>query len=182
MKNQEILKSLSPRTAYMIANGVNMLGNYEETFRYIFEGLYVNESDSVEQFCKWLQENKHRASREIPFVESNFINLYENHFLKQTNNVKEPILIKDLLNDYLIDLSNKRMKPKTCETVNYEEYRADVINRLEDGYGSIDDDSFIQKCYEDGWKSRDCAEDISEEIAIKKYAKEHQEEDGDFSE
>lgn len=76
-----LLPSITKRTATLISQGAKTVG-FTDTYSYIEESLYARECQSVNEFCKWLEANKHRASRELPFVESNFQNLYKNHFLK----------------------------------------------------------------------------------------------------
>lgn len=76
-----LLSSITKRTATLISQGAKTVG-FQDAFSYIEESLYIKEAQSVNGFCKWLEANKHRASREMPFVESNFQNLYKNHFLK----------------------------------------------------------------------------------------------------
>lgn len=78
-----LLPTITKRTATLIAEGAKTVG-FKDAYIYIEEALYTNEAQSVDEFCKWLEANKHRASMELPFVESNFQNLYKNHFLPTT--------------------------------------------------------------------------------------------------
>jgi hypothetical protein len=74
-------KSITKRTATLIAQGARTVG-FKDAYFYIEEQLYSDEAESVQKFCEWLSANRHLASMEMPFVESNFPNLYKNHFLK----------------------------------------------------------------------------------------------------
>lgn len=85
-----LLPSITKRTATLIAQGAKCVG-FEDAFSYIEESLYVKEGQSVKEFCKWLEANRHRASREMPFIESNFQNLYKNHFLPEIKKITNGI-------------------------------------------------------------------------------------------
>jgi hypothetical protein len=74
-------RSLSKRTMALISQGAKTVG-FKDAFFYIEESLQMKEAESVRQFCNWLHENLFRASMEMPFVESNYSNLYQNYFLK----------------------------------------------------------------------------------------------------
>jgi hypothetical protein len=73
-------KSITKRAATLIARGARTVG-FADAYFYIEEQLYPDEAESVQKFCEWLNTNRHLASREMPFVEANFPNLYK-HFLK----------------------------------------------------------------------------------------------------
>jgi hypothetical protein len=78
-------RTITKRTAALISQGIRKVGAKDAYF-YIEEQLYVDEAESVKAFCNWLSKNNHRASREMPFVESNYPNLYKNYFLKEIKN------------------------------------------------------------------------------------------------
>ena len=78
-------KSITKRTATLIADGARTVG-FKDAYFYIEERLYSDEAKSVQLFCDWLEANRYRASRETPFIESNYPNLYKNYFLKELKN------------------------------------------------------------------------------------------------
>ena len=83
LKKSELKKNLTKRTATLLSGGFNMMGNSEDAFIYIEEQLYLDEADSIYEFVLWVIKNHHRASREMPFIERNYPNLYKNYFLKE---------------------------------------------------------------------------------------------------
>lgn len=83
VKKSELKKSITKRTASLISRAFKQLGYEESALYYIEEELYFDEIDSVKAFMEWAQKNHHRASAQMPFIESNYQNLYKNHFLKE---------------------------------------------------------------------------------------------------
>jgi hypothetical protein len=81
-KTEKLKPSISSRTARLISHGIRTVGS-TYAFSFIEESLQVNEAYSVEKFCSWIDKNIHRASTKMPFVESNYQNLYKNFFLKE---------------------------------------------------------------------------------------------------
>jgi len=78
----ELKRSITKRTAMLISQALNHSGPKADAYFYIEEELYCDEADSVFEFMKWIEKNHNRASREMPFVENNYQNLYKNYFLK----------------------------------------------------------------------------------------------------
>ena len=78
-------RNITKRTAALISDGARTVG-FKEAYNYIEERLYSDEAESVRLFCSWLAENQCMASRETPFIESNYPNLYKNYFLKELKN------------------------------------------------------------------------------------------------
>ena len=83
----KLLPSITKRTAILISQGAKTVG-FADGYYFIEESLYSHEAESVQAFFKWMEDNKHRASRELPFVESNLQNLYKNHFLPEIKKSK----------------------------------------------------------------------------------------------
>ena len=76
----KLVSKITKRTAALISEGAKCVG-FRDAYGYIEESLYEKEAHSVKEFCKWLDVNQHKASMELPFIESNYPNLYKNHFL-----------------------------------------------------------------------------------------------------
>jgi len=53
MKNN--FEYLSPRTKDLLLMGAKTTGSFLEGYDYIYENLYVNESDSLYEFCKYIE-------------------------------------------------------------------------------------------------------------------------------
>lgn len=77
--NEKKEKSISERTAILIKEGEDLLGSFVKSYFYVQERLFFMDGQLIQNFCKWLDENKHRG---ISFVDANLQELYQNHFLK----------------------------------------------------------------------------------------------------
>jgi len=48
------MKKLGTRNVTLLLMGAKMTGTFEEAYSYIEESLYVNEADTIFEFCLWL--------------------------------------------------------------------------------------------------------------------------------
>jgi hypothetical protein len=71
------MKALTQRNALLISQGCKMMGSFTEGIIYIQEQLYCKDFKEIDKFAKWLDENSHRASAEMPFIESNLPTLFK---------------------------------------------------------------------------------------------------------
>ena len=71
------MRNLSARNALLISQGAKHCGSFSDGVWYVEEQLYINDIDEIVEFCKWLDANSHRASPEMPFIESNLSTLYK---------------------------------------------------------------------------------------------------------
>jgi hypothetical protein len=71
------MKTLSERNALLISQGCKMMGSFTEGIIYIQEQLYCKDFKEIDKFVKWLDDNSHRASPEMPFIESNLPTLFK---------------------------------------------------------------------------------------------------------
>ena len=83
--NRTFKPNITPRTAVLISKALKTCGAHPNAFSYIEEDLYCDEVHSVQMFMEWLGNNTIRASRAMPFIEENMMNLYANNFLKESN-------------------------------------------------------------------------------------------------
>jgi hypothetical protein len=47
-------KDLSERNAHLILEGGRITGTYEEGYYYNEESMYIDEADTILEFCKWI--------------------------------------------------------------------------------------------------------------------------------
>jgi hypothetical protein len=74
-----MLQTISERVAELIAEGEKFFGTFEKGYVHVTQRVVIM-GPGVFNFCKWLDENRHLESEEVPFSESNFTNLFKNHF------------------------------------------------------------------------------------------------------
>ena len=48
---------LTERTKLLILDGAKITGTMTEGYHYAWESLYIGESEGIEDFCKWIDEN-----------------------------------------------------------------------------------------------------------------------------
>jgi hypothetical protein len=86
------MKKLGTRNTILLTEGARVTGSYEEAYYYAEERLYIDEAETLFEFCKWIdKEIGGAAERNIGILFEAFINPKNEEAVVFAQDLKEKI-------------------------------------------------------------------------------------------